>query len=296
MMKNSSHLTWRQRIVQSFDNACDTYDEASVLQTTIATELLSRLTLLKIKPNVMVDIGAGTGKATQQLASYYPQATLLGIDLALLPLRKAAMLTYPLSAIFIRADAMQLPLADNSVDFVFSNAMLPWCDDLTALFAEIQRVLTPGGLLMFTTFGPDTLRELRHSWQQIDDGACVNTFQDMHDIGDLLVKNAFVNPVMDVETYTLMYATVKDLLSDLCAVGSHVMQAMDTSLIERQHLQRLQVAYENYRVESDLPATYEVIYGHAFKRDSASLQKSPQRRQRISIDQILAYKPQQHAK
>ncbi len=291
----------RHIIARSFNNACDTYDDASILQTTIATELLSRLSLLKIVPNVIVDLGAGTGKVTQQLAQHYPNAHLLGIDLALLPLQKAAARCYPVVADFIRADAAQLPLADNSVDFIFSNATLQWCGDLTALFAELQRVLAPGGLFMFTTFGPDTLSELRNSWQQVDNYTHVNTFQDMHDVGDALVHNRFVNPVMDVDYYTLTYASVMDLLYDLRAIGSHNTHSTQApGLTSRSQLQQLQQAYEQYRINADLPATYEVIFGHAFTSEpsmTAAEKPSLQRRQhRVSIDQILAYQKQRHAK
>jgi malonyl-CoA O-methyltransferase len=118
------------------------------------------------------------------------------------------------------ADAEALPLADDSVDLVFSNATLQWVNDLDASFARALRVLRPGGLLMFSSFGPDTLKELRAAWAAVDDGAHVSPFLDMHDVGDALVRARFADPVMDVERMTLTYDHLRDLMRDLKQLGA----------------------------------------------------------------------------
>jgi malonyl-CoA O-methyltransferase len=161
--------------------------------------------------------------------------------------------------------AAALPLRDASIDLVFSNLMLQWCDDPAAVFRECRRVLRPGGLLTFTTFGPDTLVELRRAWATADGHAHVNRFTDMHDIGDALVRSGLAEPVMDVDRYTLTYDSVRDLMRDLKAIGAHNANAgRPRGLTGKGALDRMTAAYETYRRDARLPATYEVVFGQAW--------------------------------
>ena len=170
---------------------------------------------------------------------------------------------------FIVGDAESLPLADASVDMIFSNLTVQWCNDLPRVFAEFKRVLAPGGMLLFTTFGPDTLRELRESWRDVDGFSHVNGFFDMHDIGDALLHAQFAEPVMDVERLTMTYPDVMTLMRDLKQLGAHnVTQHRNRGLTGRHRLQQLQQAYETYRQGGVLPVSYEVIYGHAWVAQS----------------------------
>jgi malonyl-CoA O-methyltransferase len=186
------------------------------------------------------------------------------------------------------ADAAALPLGTASVDLVFSNLMLQWCNDPDAVFRECRRVLKPGGLLTFTTFGPDTLVELRRAWAAADDGHThVNRFIDMHDLGDALVRSGLVEPVMDVERYTLSYATVRDLMRDLKAIGAHNANAgRPRGLTGKGALERMAAEYETHRREGRLPATYEVVFGQAWAPVTPSRAKGAPSEVKVPIGQI----------
>ena len=119
---------------------------------------------------------------------------------------------------------------------------------------------------MFTTFGPDTLKELRQSFRSVDDKPHVSDFVDMHDIGDILVQAGFADPVMDQETITLTYLDLKTMLRELKGIGAHnILPGRNSGLMGKTRWQVLQTAYEKFRLNDRLPATYEVVYGHAWK-------------------------------
>ncbi|MEK7697754.1 MAG: methyltransferase domain-containing protein, partial [Pseudomonadota bacterium] len=166
-------------------------------------------------------------------------------------------------------DAEALPLAGASVDMIVSNLALQWCDAQTA-FAEFRRVLRPGGLAIFTTFGPDTLRELRTAWRTVDDRPHVHGFRDMHDLGDLLVRSGFAEPVMDVERLTLTYADVLGVLSDLKRLGAHnTARGRARGLTGKHQFARFRAAYEALARDGRIPATYEAVYGLAWAPEAA---------------------------
>jgi malonyl-CoA O-methyltransferase len=163
-----------------------------------------------------------------------------------------------------------MPLRDGCVDLIVSNLMLPWCDP-DAVFHEFRRILAPHGLLCFTTLGPDTLRELRSAWAQVDAAAHVNPFTDMHDIGDALVRAGFTSPVLDVEHFTLEYTDVRRVAADLKAVGScNASRMRPKGLSSPRKFAAMQAAYEQFRRENRLPATYEVVFAHAWAPAVAS--------------------------
>jgi malonyl-CoA O-methyltransferase len=142
--------------------------------------------------------------------------------------------------------------------------MLQWCDP-DAAFAEFRRVLTPHGLLTLTTFGPDTLRELRAAWAEVDPYSHVHSFIDMHDLGDALVRNGFASPVLDVERFTLNYSEVRAVAADLKALGAHNAAATRVKgLTSPRKYAAMQAAYEKFRQDGRLPATYEVVFAHAW--------------------------------
>ena len=271
------HLLDKKLIRQSFDAAAPHYDDVAVLQREVGQRLVDRLELIKLSPDVILDVGAGTGYISQALKKVYKGAKLLSLDIAPGMLQVARSKNSWInkwlgSNEFICGDAEYLPLADNSVDLIISSLTLQWCGELERAFSEFRRVLKPEGLLMFSSFGPDTLKELRTSWHEADkkadenyESAHVNDFIDMHDIGDALLRAGLSDPVMDVENFTLTYTDVYQLMRELKALGAHnVANARRHSLTGKTRLKNMVSAYDNFRVDGLLPATYEVVYGHAW--------------------------------
>jgi len=255
------------RVRNSFSEAAPSYDAAAVLQKQVREELLGRLEVLRMQPQVVVDLGAGTGHAALALKRRYPGSRVIAMDLAIGMLREAGRRQTLLRRFSrVGADAAAVPLRNASVDMVFSNLMLQWCNDTDRVLRECRRVLRPGGVLHFTTLGPDTLMELRRSWQQADPRhAHVSRFIDMHDIGDALVRAGFAEPVLDVERYTLQYDDVRGLMRDLKAIGAHnATEGRSRGLTGKSTLSRMLAAYETYRREGKLPATYEVVFAQAW--------------------------------
>ncbi len=269
---NDAFAPDKRQMRRSFDRAASTYEQAAVLQREVCTRALERLDLVKLEPGAIVDAGCGTGFAAQSLRKRYPRATLVGLDIA------PAMLHASRSRIpgwkkwigsnrevFVCGDNERLPIRSGRVDLLWSNLAFQWAADLTVVFTECQRVLRPGGLLMFTTFGPDTLKELRTA--TAGDGKIhVNRFIDMHDIGDMMINAGFADPVMDMEYLTLTYADVGTLMRELKAIGAHnVALGRNRGLTGRRAHEELERRYEAFRRDGRLPATFEVIYGHAWK-------------------------------
>jgi malonyl-CoA O-methyltransferase len=256
-----------RRVRDSFSQAAATYDAAAVLQSTVRDELLRRLDVLRMEPKVVVDLGAGTGQASIALKRRYPGSRVVAMDIAhgmLLQARKRQTLLRRFDRVV--ADAAALPLGNASVDMLFSSLMLQWCNDPDRVLRECRRVLRPGGVLHFTTLGPDTLVELRQAWRAADPGhAHVNRFIDMHDLGDALVRAGFAEPVLDVERYTLTYDDARGLMRDLKAIGAHNSTAgRARGLTGKSALARMLAAYEGFRREGKLPATYEVVFAQAW--------------------------------
>jgi malonyl-CoA O-methyltransferase len=258
----------RGRVRASFSRAATSYDAAAVLQADVRRELLERLDLVKLEPAVVLDLGAGTGHAARQLAQRYRRSRVIAMDAAHGMLREARRQQSLLRRFDrVAADATALAVRDGSVDLIFSNLMLQWCADPVVVFEECRRALKPGGLLTFTTFGPDTLVELRRAWAAADPGhSHVNAFLDMHDLGDALVRAGLAEPVMDVVRYTLTYSDVRGLMRDLKAIGAHnSAQARSRGLTGKHTLARMIEAYGQHRLaDGKLPATYEVVFGQAW--------------------------------
>ena len=254
---------------RSFDRASHTYDGAAVLHAEVRDVLLERLGLTSITPRLALDAGAGTGHASRALKRRYPAAQVVALDFSLGMLRAAGRQQAWLRP-FTRvcAAAERLPLTDGSVDLIVSNFMVQW-SDLDVVLAEFRRVLAPGGLLTFTTLGPDTLRELRAAWSAADCHTHVNQFLDMHDIGDALVRAGLTAPVLDVDRYTLSYEDVFRLAQDLQAIGARNATAgRPKGLTTPRRFGAMRAAYERYRIDGRLAATYEVVFAQAWAPDT----------------------------
>jgi len=253
----------RARLRASFERASGSYEAAASLQARVAAELLQRLELLRFSPGVVLDLGSGTGRITRELKRRYPRARVIALDIAPGMLREARRHQRPWRRFDrVCGDALRLPLRDGSIDLIFSNLMLQWCEPLAAALSEARRVLAPGGFLSFSTFGPATLYELRTAWAEADGYNHVNHFPDMHELGDGLVRAGLMEPVLDADRFEVGYLDVLTLMRDLKAIGAHnVTAGRPRALAGRERLTRVQRAYEAFRRDEGLPATYEVIYG-----------------------------------
>lgn len=265
----------KKQVRQSFDRAAKTYDAASALQREICNRMLERLEYIKYQPETILDVGSGTGYGTRALKQHYLESRVMALDLAPSMLQAARgqtawwRRTLPMlqknRESYICADVDRLPLKTSSVNMAWSNLTLQWCNDLNITFAELHRVIAPEGLLMFSTFGPDTLKELRQAFTGLDGHTHVNRFVDMHDIGDTLMHAGFSAPVMDMEYITLTYSDLMSLLRELKGMGAHnVTQGRKHGMMGKSEWLTLQKNYEQFRREGKLPATFEVVYGHAW--------------------------------
>jgi len=274
----------QSRVRSAFDRAAECYEQVAVLQNEVCSRLLEKLDVVKIKPEYILDAGTGTGSAVPNLFARYKKAQLVALDLSEKMLHQVAR-----HGSFFRAphrvcaDIQHLPFEDNVFDLVFSNLSLQWCNDLNAALLEARRVLKPGGLFVFTTFGPDTLKELRLSWAKIDAANHVNHFIDMHDIGDALLQDGYAEPVMECEILTVTYDSVDEIMHDLKAIGANITAQVEAGssvkpnsrkgLGGKSTLQSLRTSYEAFRQGDCLPASYEIIYGHAWKPMTSDLKK-----------------------
>lgn len=257
----------------SFERAAADYDRVAVLQREVGDRLLERLDVLRIAPERVLDLGTGTGYIARALTKRYGGARVVALDIApamlLQARRRAGWWRRPR---FVCGDIERLPFADHSVDLLLSNLTLQWCNALEAAFAEFRRVLRPGGALLFTSFGPDTLGELRASWAAADGYSHVNRFLDLHDVGDALLRAGLRDPVLDVERLTLTYPDLGGLVEDLKTLGAHNQTAgRARGLTGKGRWQRVRETYDGFRVDGLLPATYEVIHGHAWAPDAAGV-------------------------
>ncbi|MFO1354821.1 MAG: methyltransferase domain-containing protein [Gammaproteobacteria bacterium] len=251
----------RHAVARAFGRVAGVYASADFMHAEIAARLRERLDLVTLQPATILDLGAGPPQATAPLASRYPDAQLLAVDLAPAMLGTAAQPWQRLCA-----DAAQLPLADHSIDLVVAGMLLHWCENPAAVLGEIRRVLRVPGLLLLTTLGPDTLRELRGAWEQVDELPHALAFTEMHNLGDALVRAGFAEPVVEVERLTVSYGEPGQLLSDLRSVGAGDLgPGRRRSLTGPGRWRAMLAALEaGRRADGSLPVTIEVIYAHAW--------------------------------
>lgn len=258
-------------IAHSFNKAAHTYDAHAFLQREVGARLLQRLQLLKHPPLRILDIGSGTGYFTRKVQLLFPKSRIIGLDLAerMTHFSRAQQGWRPFQGRpqYVCGDAGNLPFKKETFDLVVSNLTLQWCNSLRSVFSECMRVLKPEGAFFFTTLGPYTLRELRNSWAHTGASTHVNEFIDMHDIGDSLLQSAFVSPVVDMETLTLTYSSVQQLLYDLKFTGArHLAATRPMALTTKTKFKLMLANYESYKTAQGLyPASFEIIYGHALR-------------------------------
>jgi malonyl-CoA O-methyltransferase len=251
----------RRAARRRFERAAKTYARFSRLEAEVAARMLERLDYVRLAPRRILD--AGSGPPSRQLCKRYPEAVTIALDFSLAMLGSAGWLARLTGARLLRvcAELDRLPLAQASLDLVWSNMALHWLADPLPAFREFRRVLSPNGLLMFSTLGPDSLKELRAAA-----GADrVHGFIDMHDLGDMLLAAGLAAPVMDMELITIEYANADRLLADLRASGQTSARAdRPRGLAGRAFGERL------HRVLGKKPRlTFEIVYGHAWQAPAA---------------------------
>jgi malonyl-CoA O-methyltransferase len=263
----------RALVRSHFSDSARSADSSDFLAREVSQRMAERLDYIRIEPQHILDLGCGTGRDLPALARRYPHATRIGIDFATPLLTLAQQQSSFMQRLLatrrvprlICADAEALPLQRASMQMVWSNLMLNWLHEPMPALREMHRVLAIDGLLMFSTLGPDTLRELREALPG-NAGERVHRFIDMHDLGDCLLRAGFAEPVMDMEVITLTYTALDDLLRDLCQAGASNASAMrPRSLSGKIGWQRARETYERLRKDGRLPATFEIVYGHAWK-------------------------------
>ncbi|MGH8231296.1 MAG: methyltransferase domain-containing protein, partial [Steroidobacteraceae bacterium] len=203
----------RGAVRRAFDRAAPGYDAGAQLQQRVRTELLGRLAYFSLQPQTVLDLGSGTCRGAIALRRRYPRARVIAIDIAPAMLRAAPHALWPWRGFErVCADAHALPLSDGSVELIFSNLMLQWCAQPELVFRELARVLKPAGVLVFSSFGPETLHELRAAWSSVDDGVHVTPFASLPQLGEALMHAGLREPVLDVEQHRLHYPDVYALM------------------------------------------------------------------------------------
>lgn len=269
-----------RQIRRAFSRAAAHYDAAAALQREVGARLAESLEYYDdpahhtAPPQRVIDVGCGTGALALAMQQRWPKAQVLGFDLAPGMVReanarfgtRAHLLDFKRRPQALVADARALPLPDASVDVLVSNLALQWIEDLPAVFAGFRRVLRPGGLMLLSTFGPDTLWELREAFAHADEAPHVSAFATMAQFGDALIAAGFKNPVLDRDTFVLGHPDLASLMRELRTLGAtNALDSRRRSLTGRARFARAAQAYEPMRgADGTLPATWEVIYAHAW--------------------------------
>lgn len=263
-----SRLFDLRQLRRSFGRAAANYSAIAVLQREVESRLFEQLDYLEDKvPTRILDLGCGPGRASAAMKKRWPKSEVIAVDVALPMLREVPRQTRfwrPVKRVC--ADAGRLPFADQTVDLIFSSLCLQWVDDLPGALDEFRRVLRPGGLLLFATFGPDTLIELREAYLQAGEkNPPLSPFAMIQQVGDGLIASGFRDPVLDSERYTLTYAEPMALLRELRAIGAGDARSNRArGLGGKQRRHAMLAAYESRRRDGVLPSTWEVITAMAW--------------------------------
>ncbi len=250
----------KARIKRSFAAASDTYDAVAELQRTVGRELLQAIDTTHLT-GTLLDLGCGTGFLTGELLARSRYESMIALDIAL-PMLQAAQgkLVDQPNINYICADAEHLPLGGQRIDAVLSNLALQWCRNLDAVFTDIKRVLKPEGQLVFSTFGPQTLHELKSAWATVDHYSHVNEFYSEAQLKHFLLQAGFKNSQVKSTVYISRYESVWTLMQELKHLGAqHVVAGRNKKLTTQTAMQKMITAYETQKVSDQIPATFEVI-------------------------------------
>ncbi|KTD15155.1 biotin synthase BioC [Legionella gratiana] len=278
-------------ISKAFNRHATEYELAAKVQQEIGVRLLERLYYLNMKPQRILDLGCGPGFFSYELMQMYPKAQVVGLDLAqimLLQARKKQSWRRRWS--LVAADMQCMPFADGAFDLVFANQVVHWGDHLAQVFRELNRVIKTNGCLMFTTLGPDTFKELKAAWFGVNRYEHVNEFVDMHDVGDCLLSEHFLDPVIDMELLAVHYESLPKLLQALKTQGvKNINSKRNQGLTGKTAWQQFAQNYATMQTDKGkYPLTYEVVYGHAWKGGQRKTELGIETR--IPVSQIVKQK------
>lgn len=274
----------KKDIQAAYHRSAQTYADSAVIYQEIGGRLISRLDYMQCDPKVILDAGCGLGNFSQELTLRYPKAQVIGLDFAKAMIQNSSVKNMQ----WILGDMEKLPLQPESVDMIFANQSIQDVADTVSLFRAFHRVLKPGGVLLFSCLGPDTLKELKAAWACVDTYGHVNEPKDLHTLGDELLSNQFLQPVMDMETITVNYRHPKTLLKDLKAQGSYNGHPLRRrGLMGQDAMEYLINGIEKQRQENGkIPLTYEVIYGHAWRGEKKPFHNAETGETFISLDMV----------
>jgi len=248
----------KAKIRQSFAAASVTYDGVAELQRTVGKALLDTIDTASLT-GPLLDLGCGTGFLSAKLLGFAQPVIALDIALPMLQVTRTKLADMP-NVIYLCADAEQLPLAGQIVDGVFSNLALQWCINLDVVFTDIKRVLKPGGRLVFSTFGPQTLQELKAAWAEVDDFNHVNDFYSGRQLIRFLQSAGYAEIKIETRLYRSNYVSVLALMKELKHIGAHNMIAgRNKNITTKTQMQRMIAAYERHRSGDLVPATFETM-------------------------------------
>lgn len=284
-------MTVTNEISKAFNKHATEYELAAKVQLEIGSRLLERLQYIKITPQRILDLGCGPGIFSRELALMFPKAQIVGLDLAhemVVHARRKQRWRRKWS--LVTADMKCMPFATGMFDLVFANQVIHWGNPLSEVFRELNRVMNVNGCLMFTTLGPDTFKELKEAWSGVNTYAHVNEFSDMHDIGDCLMAEHFLEPVMDMELLSVHYETLPKLLRSLKSQGvKNINPGRNVGLTGKSSWAQFEHNYASMRTDKGkYPLAYEVVYGHAWKGEQRRTEHGIETR--IPISQIVTLK------
>ena len=273
-MTNTTHPSSlnRRDIQRRFDRAAAGFDDVDFVHAVTREGLLERLQPMRLEAKTIVDLGCATGAACPLLARRFRRARVIAIDLSANMLEQLERKkSWRSRTAAIQASATALPLADNSVDLVFANLLLPWIDDPALVFAETARVLRKDGLMLFATLGPDSLQELRQAWRSVDSSPHVHHHLDMHDLGDAAVRAGLRDPVLDVDRLAVTYKSAAALFHDLTATGArNCLTHRGKSLMSRGRFAAMTDALDATRNDGVIQLDLELVYGHCWGSGAAA--------------------------
>jgi malonyl-CoA O-methyltransferase len=249
-----------------FDRAAAAFDAGDFVHRHAAEGLFERMSPMLVNVKTTLDAGAATGGASRELARRYRGSHVVRLDHSLEMLKQAKKSRSRFSRMSeLQADALALPLRPGSVDLVFANMLLPWVDDLGQLFSGINRVLRKDGLFVFSALGPDSLHELRQAWAKVDPGEHVNTFMDMHDVGDRLLKAGMREPVLDVDYLSVTYPNADALIADLTLAGArNSLTERRRTLTGKRRFRDMTRVLNSFCRDGSLACRLELVFGHAW--------------------------------